>query len=289
MKLERLYHMPDVIETIGKSTIQHGPYNSRIYLMKLHKQDSHRIIPEMESLAHANNYEKILAKIPSGHEAYYKDHGYIREAVIPEYFNNGEHAVFMAKYFSSSRKQVNNQEQIQEVLSLALRRKHARGTGNCESSFSTQICRLGDIDEMIRVFRAVFETYPFPIFDADFLSGAIQKRQAQYYCARKGRRIVAIAASEIDWSNQSVEMTDFATLPEFRGQGLAGCLLKDMEQSMAKEGMRTAFSIARAISPAMSLVFAAKGYSFGGTLDNNTNIAGHIQSMNIWHKRLQPV
>ncbi|MBW2177231.1 MAG: hypothetical protein JRH03_09845 [Deltaproteobacteria bacterium] len=233
--------------------------------MKLHKQDSHRIMPEMESLAHANNYEKILAKIPSGHEAYYKDHGYIREAVIPEYFNNGEHAVFMAKYFSSSRKQVNNQEQIREVLSLALRRKHARGTGNCESSFSTQICRLGDINEMIRVFRAVFETYPFPIFDADFLSEAMQKREARYYCARKGTRIVAIAASEIDWANQSVEMTDF------------------------EEGMRTAFSIARAISPAMSLVFAANGYSFGGTLDNNTNIAGHIQSMNIWHKRLQPV
>ncbi len=281
--------MPDVIEKIGESIIQHGPYSRRVYLMKLHEQDAKRIRPEMERLARVRQYEKILAKIPSGYEADYKQDGYAREAVIPGYFKSGEHAVFMAKYLSLSRKQINNREQIQEVLSLALQWKQDRGTESHDGLFSTQICRLDDIGEMIRVYKVVFETYPFPIFDADFLSDAIQKQKARYYCVRKSGRIIAIAASEIDWTHQGVEMTDFATLPEFRGQGLAGCLLKDMEQSMAKEGMRTAFSIARADSPAMSIVFAVNGYFFGGTLGNNTNIAGHIQSMNIWHKTLLPL
>lgn len=278
--------LQDVIEKIGKSIIQHGPYNRRVYLMKLHNQDAHSIMSDIECMAHNNKYEKIVAKIPSGNKTVYKEHGYVQEAIIPEYFKNGEHAVFMGKYFSLSRKQIIEQELIQTILSLAMRRKHHSDSKKNECRLATQICRLADTDEMSLVFQAVFKTYPFPIFDANYLSEVIKKRQAHYYCIRKNGRIVAIAASEIDLANQGVEMTDFATLPEFRGQGLAGCLLKDMEQSMEKKGMRTAFSIARALSPAMNNLFAKKGYSFGGTLGNNSNIAGRIESMNVWHKRL---
>ncbi|MFH1725408.1 MAG: putative beta-lysine N-acetyltransferase, partial [Elusimicrobiota bacterium] len=45
-------------------------------------------------------------------------------------------------------------------------------------------------------------------------------------------------------------------------------------------------TIARAVSFGMNIAFARVGYSFGGTLWNNTNISGNIESMNIWHKRL---
>jgi len=36
----------------------------------------------------------------------------------------------------------------------------------------------------------------------------------------------------------------------------------------------------------MNILLAGKGYSFDGTLVNNTNIAGQIESMNVWHKQL---
>jgi putative beta-lysine N-acetyltransferase len=278
--------LQDIIEKLGKSIIQHGPYNRRVYLMKLHIQDAHSIRSYIECLAHNNKYEKIVAKIPSGNKADYKEHGYAQEAIIPEYFKNGEHAVFMAKYFSLSRKQVVEQELIQNILSMAIRRKHHSDSKKNECCLATHICRLEDTCEMSLVFQAVFKTYPFPIFDANYLSEVIKKRQSHFFGIRKNGRIVAIAASEIDLSNQAVEMTDFATLPEFRGQGLAGCLLKDMEQSMKKKGMKTSFSIARAVSAAMNNLFAKKGYSFGGTLGNNSNIAGRIESMNVWHKRI---
>jgi len=62
--------------------------------------------------------------------------------------------------------------------------------------------------------------------------------------------------------------------------------LEEMERSMTEQGMRTAFSIARALSPAMNILFAKEGYIFGGTLVNNTQIAGHVESMNVWHKHL---
>ncbi|MBW2515111.1 MAG: hypothetical protein JRE21_11150, partial [Deltaproteobacteria bacterium] len=55
---------------------------------------------------------------------------------------------------------------------------------------------------------------------------------------------------------------------------------------IAEQGMRMSFSIARALSPGMNTLFAGRGYTFGGTLLNNTNISGRIESMNVWYKRL---
>jgi putative beta-lysine N-acetyltransferase len=81
-------------------------------------------------------------------------------------------------------------------------------------------------------------------------------------------------------------MTDFATLSGHRRQGLAGCLLKAMDAEMIQQGLKTAYSIARSLSAAMNITFAKNGYRYGGTLGNNTNIAGRIESMNIWYKHL---
>ena len=55
---------------------------------------------------------------------------------------------------------------------------------------------------------------------------------------------------------------------------------------MRQEGMHTAFSIARALSLAMNTLFSRRGYTYGGTLVNNTNIAREIESMHVWYKRL---
>ena len=71
-----------------------------------------------------------------------------------------------------------------------------------------------------------------------------------------------------------------------RRQGMAGCLLNAMDADMRQQGMQTAFSIARSLSAGMNITFAKNGYRYGGTLDNNTHIAGRIESMNIWYKHL---
>jgi beta-lysine N6-acetyltransferase len=36
----------------------------------------------------------------------------------------------------------------------------------------------------------------------------------------------------------------------------------------------------------MNKTFAALGYRYGGTLVNNTQICGDLESMNVWHKPL---
>ena len=43
----------------------------------------------------------------------------------------------------------------------------------------------------------------------------------------------------------------------------------------------------RLISGGMHITFARRGYRFGGTLVNNTDISGQIESMNVWYKTLK--
>jgi hypothetical protein len=60
-----------------------------------------------------------------------------------------------------------------------------------------------------------------------------------------------------------------------------------MDAEVIRLGMRTAYTIARALFTAMNITFAGMGYAYGGTLNNNTSISGHIQSMNVWYKSLK--
>jgi len=55
---------------------------------------------------------------------------------------------------------------------------------------------------------------------------------------------------------------------------------------MRSAGIITAYTIARAYSFGMNITFAERDYDFDGTLTNNTNISGRLESMNVWHKRL---
>lgn len=278
--------MTDTIQKIGQSIIQHGPYNQRIYLMKMNRRDTDKIFSVIDRLSKEKGYGKILLKVPIGYIPLLVKRGYTKEAVIPEYFINSEDAVFMCKYNSASRAQMTHGNEIKDILTRALQRNILPVTGKLTYKGGVYIGQPKDAREMSRVFKKVFGTYPFPIFDANYLAEMIQQENTQYFYIRKSGRIAALAGAEIDRCNQTVEMTDFATLPEHYGKGFAACLLEKMEKTMAMQGMRIAFSIARALSPAMNTLFSGRGYAFGGTLINNTNIAREIESMHVWYKSL---
>jgi len=96
--------------------------------------------------------------------------------------------------------------------------------------------------------------------------------------------LVSASSTEIDFSRQNVEMTDFATIPDYRGNNFAQFLLYQMENEVAKKGIKTFFTVARGVSFGMNITFVKLGYKFGGTLINNTNISGSVENMNIWYK-----
>ena len=44
--------------------------------------------------------------------------------------------------------------------------------------------------------------------------------------------------------------------------------------------------MARSLSYGMNIAFSKMGYNYSGTVINNANISGAIESLNIWHKDL---
>jgi len=278
--------MYDTVEKIGSSTIQHGPYNDRIYLMKLHPEDLTTIVDQLDELATHKGYTKIFVKVPFKLRKPFHARGYQLEAAIPGFYHGHENAEFLAKYPDEKRSIESQPGKIQYILDLA--NSKARISGNIASTpdeKGIEIIHERDVSRLAEIYRTVFETYPFPIHEESYLLKTMRSN-VDYYCIRMNDRIAAVASSEKDEAAGNVEMTDFATLPDYRGRGFALRLLERMEADMRTTGLKTTYTIARALSPGMNITFSKLGYRYGGTLTNNTNISGTIESMNIWYKSL---
>jgi beta-lysine N6-acetyltransferase len=276
----------DVVEKIGNSSIQHGPSSSRVYLMKLDLRDMPAIIDEIDKLAHKRKYAKSFVKVPLSAAEEFKSCDYEQEAAVPGFFQGKVEGVFLSKYFKKERKNNPHKAEIERIVDLSRQRAGSCCRETAEpGTYTYSLATVDDAPEMSFLYRKVFPSYPFPIDDPDYLVKTMRSH-IRYYAARKAGEIVALSSAEMDKASGNVEMTDFATLPEYRRQGLAGRLLFEMEADMRRRGIVLAYTIARALSAGMNITFAKSGYAFAGTLINNTNISGNIESMNVWWKSL---
>ena len=168
----------------------------------------------------------------------------------------------MAKYTDPKRKEVPDATVIADVLSAAFGYAGERSAHELPEGFSLMHAHAGDAKEIAALYRSVFKTYPFPIFDPEYIQGVNAGTDPVFYYQKippaGGRGIL-----RVDAENQNAEVTDFATDPDFRGMGLAGILLHAMETEMKKEGILLAYTIARAISRPINPRLPG-GYQFGG-------------------------
>jgi putative beta-lysine N-acetyltransferase len=275
----------DIIETIEGSVIQHGPYNNRIYLMRLNTDETHGLIATLDNMAIKNGYGKISAKIPAPSWNAFKSADYVKEAVVPGFFTGKTDGFFIAKYFSAGRQKAQNVEKLLRLVEQAGDESanilHRTG----KAARDVIACKPSDAAEMSAIYQQVFKSYPFPIQKQTYLK-RMMKEGVLYFCIRIEGKIAAISAAEIDLVNKNVEMTDFATFPKLRGMGLAGMLLSHMDNKTRRLGIKTAYTIARATSHGMNSVFKNSGYTYAGLLKNNSQICGSIQSMTVWYKHL---
>lgn len=280
----------DVVTYVGNSVVQHGRYNNRIYLMKLSREDFPDIIDKLNIIALENGYSKIFAKIPLFAMDIFIANDYKLEASIPISINGEDRICFMGKYLDESRAFDKKFEEIEDILNLIKSKEIIRDSVKFElpKGFRCEKCNESHVAKMANVYGEVFHTYPFPINDKEYIRKTMNKNFV-YFCILKNNEIVALSSSEMDEDLLHVEMTDFATLPEYQNKGFALYLLHKMEEEMRKRKMMVAYTISRAVSHGINMVFAKMGYRYGGTLRNNTNISvveipGNFESMNIWYK-----
>ncbi len=277
--------MNDRIETLGRSRIQHGKYNNRIYLMKLSRSDLPEILPRLDRLARNRSYSKVFAKVPKSAKTPFCRQGYRVEAIIPNFYREEEDVIFFGKYLEGDRQREQKPELVNKVLAAAKAKARSDMAPPLPKPFRLKRADQRDAPAMAGVYRQVFATYPFPIHEPDYLKRTMEENVA-YFGLWHGEQLVALSSAEMDLAGQNAEMTDFATLPDYRGKGLATFLLAAMETDLNTLGIKTAYTIARAYSYGMNITFSRNGYSFSGTLTNNTNIFGGLESMNVWYKTL---
>ena len=276
----------DTIEKIDGALVQHGKLNDRIYLMKVGNASCPELVNKLNRLASLNRYSKIFAKVPANKFHTFEIAGYRKEGIIPDFYENGQDGLFIARYTDPERKVEEKIEQYSEVMDITLEKvAESNETPELAENESIRICREADTQQMAEIYDTVFPSYPFPINDPEYLKETMQSH-VKYFCIEQDNEIAALSSAEIDYNAKNAEMTDFATLPDKRGNNYALALLTAMEKEMKKIGIETVYTIARAISPGMNITFARGGYSYGGRLINNTNISGNIESMNIWYKSI---
>ncbi|WP_049785082.1 putative beta-lysine N-acetyltransferase [Desulfotalea psychrophila] len=278
--------MSDKIEMFRDSVIQHGPENDRVYVMKTTRTDCQDVIHYALKLADSNGYSKIFAKFPESCKQFFEQNMFIEEAKVPGLFNGEECGYFSGRYIDLARKLETRPELIEQVIEAA----HSKYSDGVEShmlspGLTCRIMNRNDINTMAFLFKQVFPTYPFPIHDPDYLATTMEQNVI-YHGIFKGTELIAQSSAEIDFNARNVEMTDFATHLNSRGKGLATYLLAVMEDDVMKRGVQTAYTIARAYSFGMNSTFAKRGYQYAGTLTNNTQISGQLESMNVWYKQI---
>jgi len=277
--------MADTVCRLNGSLIQHGPCNDRVYVIKLGSQDVATTIRSLTSLARENRYSKLVVKAPSRVRKQFLDAGFIEEARIPGFFPAPDDCLFLSRFFSLKRMEEQDLPAYEQIIRQCLALGEGAADDPLPPRYAIRACSSRDAKDLAHLYDSVFPSYPFPIDNPTHIR-TMMEHDTRFYAVFHDQGLAAAASAEIDPSTGTVEMTDFATSPDHRGRGLARRLLSNMEQVVTEQGMRVAYTIARARSPAVNAIFARSGYHFGGRLVNNTHICGSLESMNVWYKGL---
>lgn len=277
--------MFDKIEKMKGSVIQHGPNNDRVYLMKLAEKDTPEIIDKLHDLSLVKNYTKIFAKVPAKLVDEFMDNDFKEEASIPKFYKGKETAHFVSRFMDATRSFLSAAKKlrIRKNIEVALTKKNKNSLSKPDMEFRP--LEHQDASQLVSLYEQTFKVYPFPIFDEQYIKDTMDEN-IEYFGAFDNDQLVAASSAEKDIENKNAEMTDFATLQDYRGKNLSYFLLKEMEKEMEAQNYQTLFTIARSESIGMNATFARQDYEFGGTLVNNTLIGEDIESMNVWYKNL---
>ncbi len=263
-----------------------SPFNRRItvYQFDLTRDcGAGELVQVLAEKAKAQGIDKIWLKSGTRWKDAFLSAGMKQEAIIPGYYKGKDPALIFAKYLSAWRQTPSNAICVNPAKKLLCGFETATGKRTLPAGITSKWAQPEHCPDLAGLFSKVFPTYPFPVFDPEYLKHTMDNGTC-YITAWHGDELVAAASAETDRLQKNAEMTDFATLPLWRGHSLASCLLSRLESRLESAGYRCLYTIARSSSIGMNKVFAGAGYGFSGVLINNCNISGDFEDMNVWFK-----
>lgn len=206
--------------------------------------------------------------------------GFLIEGIIDGFFK-GEDAFCMSYFINPERKISPKEKEEDEIIEKC--RSVVLSKTKDINGFIIRNVTNDDIPQMIELFKTVFKTYPSPVFNPSYLEEVIDTK-THFKVAVLNDKIVSIASAEMDKENLNAEITDCATYPEHRGQGLLTNLINHLEKDLIDMGFYSLYSLSRAINHGINIALKKHGYMYRGRHINNCNICGKYEDMNIWAK-----
>ena len=191
--------MTELIEETGtqmtnktfKSTISHDKESNRVYLMNLDPEDFPEIIYYIEKLANTNHYSNCL---PSPGYIWPTFCCRILRSFYTGFFNNQEDGLFLVKYNLEERRLPETEflTSLQQMLLQPANHEEFE----MDECYSIRLLTEKDTQMMIPIFKEVFETYPFPIYDSHFLIKSMLEDGTRYFGIFYDKKLVAISSAE---------------------------------------------------------------------------------------------
>lgn len=263
-----------------------SPYNRRITVYEFTLAGDHgagEMIMTLTRKARARGLDKIWLKSESRWADAFLNAGMKLEASVPGYFRGKTPASFLSLYLSRERQTPSSGASEEWINRISIPGTKPEEPRCLPDGVVLEWGRAEHCPDLARLYGKVFPTYPFPVFDQNYLLDTM-RHGVYYVTAWHQGNLVAACSAEVDEVQENAEMTDFATLPEWRARGLASILLERLESRVRDKGIKCLYTIARSSSIGMNSVFARAGYGFRGVLINNCNISGGLEDMNVWSK-----
>ncbi len=255
-------------------------YNSRLKL-PCYEGDLTLAALDLYKAAEEYGVGKIIVYTTVADSSWLRSAGFIEEGQIPGFFR-GLDACCLVAYPDPGRALPRDSVRADMIIrDVAMLKPRDRGD---ISSFVLHRANMEDAAMLARFYADIFgDDYPTPISEQSYLENAMQTGTV-FWLATAGGRLAAAASLETDKKNNNAEVTDCAVQAEFRGMGLMGVLVEQLEAHAAKEGIDCLYSLARALLPGINALLFTAGYNFSGRLINNCYICGELEDMNIWAK-----
>lgn len=280
--------MFEKIETIAGALVYHGNMHNRIYFTEAKEVDLGILLPKMKELAKTEKYEKILSKAPEKSMSVLTSNGYTVEAKIPGLYNGSIDGYFLADYVTKERlkKDEKSLKTINSVKTIALAANKKNTDSHFELPANTEVKKLisADFELLEDLHRKAYKYHPHQIKDkAQFVM--LAKLQHEFYGLFENGELLVSAIVAIHEAEANMEIVEFITHPDYRGQNLSYFLVQHIKEQMKCLRCKTIYTMVRATSYGLNITFSKHGFLLAGTLSNNCLVRDTMESMNVWYFR----
>lgn len=278
--------MFETIENIDGALVYHGNMHNRIYFSEAENINLDNLLQKMKDLAKKKRYEKILGKASEKGLNVLKSQGFIVEAKIPGLYNGSVDGYFLADYTNEKRHV--NDEKIMKTIATVKTIAEAANKPNTDSHFlmpeNLDIKELSSADFHLleELHQKAYKYHPHQIKDAAYFS-KLKNLNHQFYGLFQNGELLVSAILAVNSSESNVEIVDFVTHPDYRGQNLSYFLVQDIKNKMDQLGCKTIYTMVRSTSYGLNITFSKHGFVLAGTLINNCMVRDAMESMNVWY------